>query len=75
MVVTPNGTLDAHLTNGKMSAPPPTITEKPMYKIEYRGTLVFVVIPGDDRVTLANLFDPDGNPLTLTQPNHPAEVG
>jgi len=33
-----------------------------------------VVIPGDEGVKLANFFDPDGNPLTLAQPNQPAHA-
>jgi catechol 2,3-dioxygenase-like lactoylglutathione lyase family enzyme len=34
-----------------------------------------VVIPGDNGVRLANFVDPDGNPLTLAQPNKPVPVG
>jgi catechol 2,3-dioxygenase-like lactoylglutathione lyase family enzyme len=34
-----------------------------------------VVIPGDNGVKLFNFFDPDGNPLTLAQPNQPAPTG
>ncbi len=34
-----------------------------------------VVIPGDDGVRLANLFDPDGNPLALAEPNRRAKDG
>jgi catechol 2,3-dioxygenase-like lactoylglutathione lyase family enzyme len=34
-----------------------------------------VVIPGDEGVKLLNFFDPDGNPLTLAQPNQPAKTG
>jgi catechol 2,3-dioxygenase-like lactoylglutathione lyase family enzyme len=33
-----------------------------------------VVIPGEDGVRLANFFDPDGNPLTLAEPNQPAQA-
>lgn len=33
-----------------------------------------VVIPGDNGVKLVNFFDPDGNPLTLAQPNQPAQT-
>jgi catechol 2,3-dioxygenase-like lactoylglutathione lyase family enzyme len=33
-----------------------------------------VVIPGDNGVKLANFLDPDGNPLTLAQPNRPVAV-
>jgi hypothetical protein len=34
-----------------------------MGKIEYRGTLV-----------CSMFFDPDGNPLTLAEPNQPAQA-
>ena len=34
-----------------------------------------VVIPGENGVRLANFFDPDGNPLTLAEPNQPAQAG
>jgi CreA protein len=30
---------------------------------------------GEDGVRLANFFDPDGNPLTLAEPNQPAHAG
>lgn len=33
-----------------------------------------VVIPGDNGVKLANFFDPDGNALTLAEPNRPVEA-
>jgi len=33
-----------------------------------------VVIPGEDSVRLANLFDPDGNPLTRAEPNQPSQA-
>src|SRR5579864_8203989 len=34
-----------------------------------------VEIPGEDGVKLANFVDPDGNPLTLAEPNQPAKGG
>ena len=55
-----------------------------MSKIGYRGTLVCSinvsdldrsVRPGEDGVRLANLFEPDGNPLTLAEPNQPTQAG
>jgi predicted enzyme related to lactoylglutathione lyase len=34
-----------------------------------------VVIPGEHGVRLASFFDPDGNPLTLAEPNQSAQAG
>jgi hypothetical protein len=44
-------------------------------RIQGHAGLQYHVIPGEDGVRVANSFDPDGNPLTLAQPNQPASAG